>query len=98
METKVVGLSGGFEILGKFDSESILLNNTWWEVTNVIRPFLFSKKHLIHKMVITCLPSCQIPISNIYGLWRTMWGTGNEFVMLLLNICKNNDSTTYDLL
>jgi hypothetical protein len=37
MESEVVGLNEGFQILDQFDLELfILLNNMWWEVIKVI--------------------------------------------------------------
>jgi len=37
IETEVVGLNDGFEILSKFDSKLfIMLNNMWWEIIKVI--------------------------------------------------------------
>jgi hypothetical protein len=76
MESKVVGLGDGFEILDEFNLELLTLQKKMWqEIIKEIKPFLLFLKifdpHNVHNMLAIMDPrfkSLRI-VKNLCGLW-----------------------------
>ncbi len=76
-----MGLSGGFVFLTNLEL-FILEKNMRQKIIKVIRPFFLFLTTFDPQNVHNMFATCWILVSNLYELWKTMWGVGKQFVLL----------------